>query len=320
MTIIGFDVSKKELVGIRTDKSTLVRDKIIINNDPESIETFLEEAKSQYPNLVVASEATADYHRSLAEHCLGLNIPFRLINPILTKQFTRATIRKKKTDLTDAWIIAKLALQGEGTLLTIKSLDPLKSINRTAFKIQRLMTMLSAINQRFERVFPEDKKMLDELAKPLPFLSATVKSLRLRVDERADKTIKQLLISIPGIGPTIANTLITEIGDIKRFSSGKSLVAYAGLDPKVKQSGVSLKHNTKITKRGSPYLRKSVYISAYIAKRHDPELKEYFDKKISEGKRYKEATVATARKILYRVYAVWKRGTPYLKYPQKILT
>lgn len=320
MTIIGFDVSKKELVGIRTDKSTRVRDKIIINNDPESIETFLEEAKSKYPNLVVASEATADYHRSLAEHCLKLVIPFRLINPILTKQFTRATIRKKKTDLTDAWIIAKLALQGEGSLLTIKSLDPLKSINRTAFKIQRLMTMLSAINQRFQRVFPKDQEILDELAKPLPLLSATVKSLRSKVDEQADQTIKQLLVSIPGIGPTIANTLITEIGEIKRFPSGKSLVAYAGLDPKVKQSGVSLKHNTKITKRGSPYLRKAVYISAYIAKRHDPELKEYFDKKISEGKRYKEATVATARKMLYRVYAVWKRRTPYIRYPQKMLT
>lgn len=320
MTIIGFDVSKKELVGIRTDKSALVRDKIIINNDLESIETFIGEAKIKYHHLMIASEATADYHRNLAECCLKSGIPFRLINPILTKQFTRATIRKKKTDLTDAWIIAKLALQGEGSLLTIKSLDPLKSVNRTAFKVQRLMTMLSAINQRFQRVFPEDREMLDELAKPLPFLSATVKSLRLRVDERADKTIKQLLISIPGIGPTIANTLITEIGDINRFSSGKSLVAYAGLDPKVKQSGVSLKHNTKITKRGSPYLRKSAYISAYIAKRHDPELKEYFDKKINEGKRYKEATVATARKILYRVYAVWKRSTPYVKYPQKILT
>ena len=145
--------------------------------------------------------------------------------------------------------------------------------------------------------------------------------MRKKVDERTDKNIRQLLVSIPGIGPTIANTLITEIGDIQRFHSGKSLVAYAGLDPKVKQSGVSLKHNTKITKRGSPYLRKSVYISAYIAKRYDPELKEFFDKKIKEGKRYKEATVATARKILYRVYAVWRRGTPYIKrYPQKMLT
>jgi len=320
MTIIGFDVSKKELVGIRTDKSALVRDKIIINNNSESIQTFIAEAKIKYPHLMVASEATADYHRPLAEYCLKSNIPFKLINPILTKQFTRATIRKKKTDLTDAWIIAKLALQGEGSLLNIKSLDPLKSINRTAFKIQRIVGILSAIYQRFERVFPEDRDVLEELAKPLPLLKSTVKNLRSKVNGRTDKNIKELLISIPGIGQTIANTLIAEIGDINRFASGKSLVAYAGLDPKVKQSGVSLKHNTKITKRGSPYLRKSVYISAYIAKRHDPELKEYFDKKISEGKRYKEATVATARKILYRVYAVWKRGTPYVRYPQKMLT
>lgn len=321
MNIIGFDVSKKELVGIRTDKSALVRDKIIINNNPESIEAFIQEAKNKYPHLMVASEATADYHRLLAEHCLKLDIPFRLINPILTKQFTRATIRKKKTDLTDAWIIAKLALQGEGSLLNIKSLDPLKSINRAAFKIQRIMMMLSAINQRFKRVFPEDKDILEELSKPLPALNETVKKMRMKINERTDKNIRQLLVSIPGIGPTIANTLIAEIGDIHRFHSGKSLVAYAGLDPKVKQSGVSLKHNTKITKRGSPYLRKSVYISAYIAKRYDPELKEYFEKKIKEGKRYKEATVATARKILYRVYAVWKRETPYIKrYPQKILT
>src|SRR3989338_432584 len=102
MNIIGLDVSKKELVGIRTDKSSLVRDKIIINNDSESIQTFIDEAKSRYPHLMVASEATADYHRPLAESCLKSGIPFRLINPILTKQFTRATIRKKKTDLTDA--------------------------------------------------------------------------------------------------------------------------------------------------------------------------------------------------------------------------
>jgi len=215
MNIIGFDVSKKELIGIRTDKSALVRDKIIINNNSESIQTFIEEAKDKYPHLMVASEATADYHRSLAEHCLKLNIPFRLINPILTKQFTRATIRKKKTDLTDAWIIAKLALQGEGSLLNIKSLDPLKSINRIAFKIQRINAMLSAIYERFERVFPENKGVLEELIKPLPILGTVVKNLRLRVDQQADQTIKKLLVSIPGIGPTIANTLIAEIGDIQ---------------------------------------------------------------------------------------------------------
>lgn len=318
MTIISFDVGKRELVGVRINKSTQVKEKIVLPNTPEVIDCFLNEVRQKYPRLTISSEATADYHRCLAKRCLELNIPFRLINPILTKQFIRSTIRKKKTDLTDALIIAKLTLQGEGTLLSLKSLDPLKAINRTAFKINRLYGMLSAICSRIERVFPDQEAVLSEVRKPLLPLEQTVAALRGQVAEGTDRNLKNLLASIPGVGPTIADTLITEIGDIERFPSGKSLVAYAGLDPKVRQSGISIKRNTKLTKRGSPYLRKAAYIAAYIAKRYDPELKEYFEKKKKEGKRHKEATVATARKLLYRVYAVWKRGTPYLKrYPQE---
>ena len=108
-------------------------------------------------------------------------------------------------------------------------------------------------------------------------------------------------------------TLINEINDIDRFPSPKSLVAYAGLDPKVKQSGTSLKHNTHITKRGSIYLRRDIFIAASIASRWEPEIKDYFEKKLGEGKRYREALVAVSRKLLNRVYAVWKRGTPYEK-------
>ena len=72
------------------------------------------------------------------------------------------------------------------------------------------------------------------------------------------------------------------------------------VDPKVRQSGATLKRNTKLTKRGSPYLRRAAYLAASIAQRCDPVLKAYYLKKRSEGKRYKEATVANARHILYR--------------------
>jgi transposase len=318
MNIIAFDVSKHELVGVRINKSAAIKEKIVLPNNPGDIDRFLSEAKNFYPHLIISSEATADYHRYLAKRCLELDIPFRLINPILTKQFTRATIRKRKTDLTDAHIIAKLTLQGEGSLLTSLDFNPAKSLARTASKLNRIFKTLSAISSRMERVFPQENEVIAEVKNHLVPFQDTIEKLRREVGRRVDVRINQLLCSIVGIGPTLAPIMITEIGDIARFSSGKSLVAYAGLDPKVKQSGVSLKRNTKITKRGSPYLRHAAYIAAAIAKRHDPELKIYFDKKIKEGKRYKEATVAVARKILYRVYAVWKRGTPYLKrsFPQ----
>ena len=111
----------------------------------------------------------------------------------------------------------------------------------------------------------------------------------------------------------MASIIILEIGDIHRFKNVKALIAYAGLDPKVNLSGRGLNRNTKLTKRGTPYLRRAAYIAAYISARSDKELSEYWQKKRDEGKRYKEATVATARKILCRVYAVWRRETPHVK-------
>lgn len=314
MTIIGFDVSKNELIGTRINKRALPLELYSLPNEREALRAFLEKASKQHPRLLVASEATAEYHRILSEEAVRLSIPFRLINPILTKQFTRATIRKQKTDQSDALIIAKLALQGEGSLMTSEALNPVITINRVAHKLVRLRSMASAINQRLERVFPEEIMVRDILNAPISALTEAVTMLRNDIAKRTDPRLLSLLESIPGVGPTLAMTLINEIGSIQRFSSVKALIAYAGLDPRVRQSGISLRRNTKITKRGSPYLRRAAYIAAYIAARHDSELRIYFEKKILEGKRYKEATVAVARKILARVYAVWKRGTPYQKH------
>ena len=134
---------------------------------------------------------------------------------------------------------------------------------------------------------------------------------RERAVETAPKELTKLLMSIPRIGVTIAPTLIAEIGDITRFKDPKALIAYAGLDPRVRQSGYSLQRNTRLTKLGSPYLRRALYLAATIAQRHEPQYMTTFDKKRAEGKRYKEATIVNARKILNCVYAVWTSNTPY---------
>lgn len=313
MTIIAFDVSKRELVGVRADQHGTKRERFVIQNEPPAIDRFLAPMIERYPKVLIGSEATAEYHRPLAEWCVAHDVKFKLLNPILTKQFTRATIRKRKTDQTDAEIIARLLSQGEGTLLTMESLTAGKSLNRTASALKTLSQTVQAIERHVRQIGVNDAATLALLQAPHQALERAVAGLRAQVRMGVDAKLEKLLRTIPGIGETIAPTLLVEIGDINRFPSGKTLVAYAGLDPKVKQSGTSLKHNTKITKRGSPYLRQAACIAAYIAARHDPELKMYWQKKIKEGKRYKEAMVATARKILYRVYAVLKRQTPYVE-------
>jgi transposase len=293
MITIGIDVAKDTLVGVVLNRSFKALESFTLPNNEEHINTWLKLITQKYSHLLIASEATAEYHRAIALGCLRYKIPFRLLNPIVTKQFIRSTIRKRKTDLTDAETIAKLALTGEGNLVTEQSFEITKSYSRTAAKLVQVENKLHLMQLRLKGIAPEDQLSIGSLDKCIHQLKETVSTLRKQANLRVDNKKSLLLQSLPGVGETIAAILVAEIGDINQFKSGKSLVAYAGLDPRVKQSGKGLKHNTKLTKRGSPYLRQALYQAAFVARVHDPELKAYYLKKKAEGKKYKEATVAT---------------------------
>lgn len=311
MIYIGIDVAKDSLVGVRIDRSSRVKEVYTLENTQAAIEQFLAMVCTKWKQVTIATEATAEYHRTLAMCCLKWTIPFRLLNPITTKQFTRATVRKKKTDLTDAHIIAKLAQQGVGNLVTQESFSLTKPAIRTAAKLSKMRQQLLLMQQRLQEIAME-KVLLEALQCCLDTLEAAKGIYEQHVFTTQDEKLAKLLQTIPGIGPIGAATLMAEVSDITKFSSGKALVAYCGLDPKVKQSGKGLHHNTQLTKRGSPYLRRAIFFAANVAEIHNAELKSYYQMKRAEGKFYKEATIAVARKLLYRIYAVWKRQTPYV--------
>ena len=128
-------------------------------------------------------------------------------------------------------------------------------------------------------------------------------------------SIPQFLSSIPGVGAVLSATIVAEIGDIQRFTTPQTLVAYAGLDPSVFDSGAFHGKRQHLSKRGSPYLRRSLYLAAVSACRTDPELHDYLRAKTTEGKTYTEAVVATARKLLLRIYVILKEGRPYVVRP-----
>jgi transposase len=311
MNVVGFDVGKDSLFGARIDRSGVVRERFELPNTRKTIEPVLIQLRTKYKHLLVASEATAEYHRPLAELCVELGISFRMLNPITTKQFVRTTVRKKKTDVTDAEAIALVALQGGGTVVTKGSFRDVQPMMRTSVKLVQMGQMLTLMQQHVKSVLPEETALLKELKDCRERLVEASDKFRERASGQTPEGLSQLLQSIPGIGPVTATTLIAEIGDITRFKDAEALVAYAGLDPRVRQSGRTLQRNTHLTKRGSPYLRRVLYIAAASAERCDTELKATFDKKRAEGKRYKEATVVAARRLTNRVYAVWKRGTKY---------
>jgi transposase len=119
------------------------------------------------------------------------------------------------------------------------------------------------------------------------------------------------ILTIPGIGPTLAAAILGEIGEITRFANGKKLKAYAGLDASVHQSGEFQGTRTRLSKRGSPYLRRALWLAAFMARTHDPGFRAYYDAKRAQGKHPNQALGAVAGKLCMVLWAILSRETPY---------
>lgn len=148
------------------------------------------------------------------------------------------------------------------------------------------------------------------LIEQISFIESQVKDVESEISSLVEK-MNTHITSIPGIGKVTAAIILGEVGDINRFNSPSKLVAYAGLDATVSQSGEYESSSNRMSKRGSPYLRKALYQAAFIALNHDPVFKSYYQKKRSEGKHHIVATNAVARKLCHTIYAVLKNNTPY---------
>lgn len=117
-----------------------------------------------------------------------------------------------------------------------------------------------------------------------------------------------LLRSIPGIGPIVASGILSELGDLRRFSNIKHLAGYVGLSPGIYQSGDTIRH-TGVTMRAHRLIRSYFIEASWQAIRTDPVMQQYYRK--HQGKNVKSIIVKVARKLLSRTLAVIKTGIPY---------
>lgn len=124
--------------------------------------------------------------------------------------------------------------------------------------------------------------------------------------------LPQYITSIPGIGRVTGGMLLAEIGDIHRFPGPEQLVAYAGIDATVFQTGNFKGDEMHMSKRGSHYLRYALWQAATASLLHNKEMKSYYDKKRSEGKPHGVAMGAVCHKLLGRIYIVLKEHRAYV--------
>lgn len=153
----------------------------------------------------------------------------------------------------------------------------------------------------------EMKCLLDQIS----LLEEQRAQLDLAIAERMQQ-IPQHITSIPGIGLATGAAILAEIGDIQRFETLDKLVAYAGIDASIYQTGQFQASEAHMSKRGSPYLRQALWLAAVAALLHDPSLKAYYQKKRDEGKHHGTAVGAVCHKLLARIFVILKEQRPYV--------
>jgi len=176
-----------------------------------------------------------------------------------------------------------------------------------ASRIQNLARESVGIGFLTDAVYLEMHCLLEQL----DLLLSQIETLENSIDEMMNQ-IPQYITSIPGVGKVTGSAILAEIGDINRFESSEKLVAFAGIDPTVYETGQFVAKKTRMSKRGSPHLRYALWQAASMAIQYDPELKAYYQAKRAEGKHHGTALGAVCNKLISRIYIILKEQRPYI--------
>ena len=190
--------------------------------------------------------------------------------------------------------------------------ETLQTLSRKKIGQPTAEKLINAAKNSFGVTFSKESFtfQLKLLIEQIKFIEGQIKDCEDKINELMDK-INSPITTIPGFGPVLGAIVISEFGDINRFDKPSQLVAYAGIDATVSQSGEFEGTHNVMSKRGSPYLRKALFQAALVASNSDPILKAYYQKKRAEGKHHKTCIGAVARKLCNIIYAVLKNDKPY---------
>jgi len=240
----------------------------------------------------------------------GANLPVVVVNPAQVRAFAQALGKRAKTDPIDAAVIAHFA---EATNPQIRQLPDATArlLAELVARRRQIVEMIAAESQRARHITaPRLKKGIARLHKALE------KELSELDDDISDHIRgtpawaekEDLLASVPGIGPTIARTLIAELPELGALDR-RQIASLVGLAPWTRQSGQW--RGKSFIGGGRSSVRRVLFMGAMVAARFNPELKQFRDRLVAAGKPKLVAIVAVARKLLTILNAILRDRTPW---------
>jgi transposase len=302
---VGIDVSKERLdVAVRPEGGGFA-----VSRTGAGIDELIERLKNLSIRLV-AIEATGGFETVVAAGLAGAGLPVVVVNPAQVRAFAQALGKRAKTDPIDAAVIAHFA---EATKPQLRQLPDATTrlLAELVARRRQIVEMIGAESQRARHITaPRLKKGLARLRKALE------KELSELDDDISDHVRgspawaekEDLLASVPGVGPTIARSLIAELPELGSLDR-RQIAALVGLAPWTRQSGQW--RGKSFIGGGRANVRRVLFMGAMVAARFNPTLKLFRDKLVAAGKPKLVAIIAVARKLLTILNAILRDKSPW---------
>jgi transposase len=320
MLFIGIDVSKAKLdCSLLLDTARSKRRAKSVANSKTGIADLLAWcAKQQVATheLHAILEGTGMYHEQAALALTDAGVTVSIVNPAQVKDFGRSLGVRTKTDGIDSFVLARY-----GALLNPKPWLPPAQEARV---LQALLSRREAIAQdlqrernRLEKAGATETPALirQSIMDSIVFLEKQLAKLQQDIDNHIHKHLdlkadRELLTSIPAVGPQVGNHLLSVMHN-HQFQSAEQLAAYLGLVPVERQSGTSILGRPRLSKAGPARIRAILYMAAIVGAQHNPHLKALYLRLQDRGKSKMSALGAVMRKLVHLCFGVLTTRQPY---------
>lgn len=319
--VVGVDVAKATFdVALGLAKPGKFQTRAKLANREDGFGELLAWLDNHAPEAAVCMEATGIYHEALAVFLVQQGKTVYVANPAQVKYFGKSQLSRTKTDRTDAKLIAQFATSQQAGAKPMSPWTPPTPAQRTLRALVERLDDLKGMERmeanRLDVVNDVVNDVVrDSVEASLKELRKQIKALEQRIDKHIDKDQglrhdAALMTSIPGIAKTTSASLLAALGDLRRFDAPGKLVAFAGLNPALRESG-TLKGQVRLSKTGAPSLRSKLYMPAVSAKNHNPVVRSFCERLLARGKLPIVTVCAAMRKLLHLVWGVIHTNTPF---------
>lgn len=212
-----------------------------------------------------------------------------------------------KISITLLYILEKY--KNKNKIALMKDYDSIRKVSAANFSFTRFLQLKQLAKESIGHPTETSDFLIQSYVKSINCLSEQIDSIEKQIIESVRKLDTHIL-SIPGIAEISAGSIIAEFGDIKNFESPEKMLAFAGLEPSIRQSG-TLSTEGHMVKHGSGYLRNTIMRVVNSLVMHDQVFYDYYNKKRDEGKHHLVAQYHVAKKLIRIIYTLEIKGIDY---------